>query len=61
MKKRKLIFTICLIVMLLAACNPTPPVEKVKVTFIDQEGNVLSQVEVDKGKTVTPPAVEPIE
>ena len=47
--------------MLLAACNPTPPVEKVKVTFIDQEGNVLSQVEVDKGKTVTPPAVEPIE
>ena len=61
MKKRKLIFTICLIVMLLAACNPTPPVEKVKVTFIDQEGNEISQLEVEKGKTVTPPAVEPTE
>ena len=61
MKKRKLIFTICLVVMLLAACNPTPPVEKVKVTFIDQEGNEISKEEVEKGKTVTPPAVEPTE
>ena len=61
MKKRKLIFTICLIVVLFAACNPTPPVEKVKVTFIDQEGNEISKEEVEKGKTVTPPAVEPTE
>lgn len=61
MKKRKLIFTICLIVMLFASCNPTPPVEKVKVTFIDQEGNEISKEEVEKGKTVTPPAVEPTE
>ena len=61
MKKRKLIFTICLIVMLFASCNPTPPVEKVKVTFIDQKGNEISQLEVEKGKTVTPPAVEPTE
>lgn len=58
MKKRKLIFTICLIVMLFAACNPTPPVEKVKVTFIDQEGNEIYQVEVDRGEIVTPPTLE---
>ena len=45
MKKRKLLFTIYLVVMLLAACNPTPPVEKVKVTFIDQEGNEISKEE----------------
>ena len=45
MKKRKLIFTIYLVVMLLAACNPTPPVEKVKVTFIGLEGNEISKEE----------------
>ena len=45
MKKRKLSFTIYLVVMLLAACNPTPPVEKVKVTFIGLEGNEISKEE----------------
>ena len=58
MEKRKFIFTFCLIVMLLAACNPSITIEKVKVTFIDREGNEVSQVMVDKGTTVTPPTME---
>lgn len=61
MKKGKLIFTFYLIVMLLSACNPTPPVEKVKVTFIGLDGGEISKVEVDKGTIVTPPDLESTE
>ena len=61
MKKGKFIFTLCLIIMLLSACNPTPPIEKVKVTFIGLDGEEISKVEVDKGTTVTPPNLQSIE
>lgn len=47
--------------MLLSACNPTPPIEKVKVTFIGLDGEEISKVEVDKGTTVTPPNLQSIE
>lgn len=47
--------------MLLTACNPTPQVEKVKVTFIGLDGEEISKVEVDKGTTVTPPNLQSIE
>lgn len=50
-----------LIVMLLAACNPSPTIQKVKVTFIGLEGNEVSQVIVDKGTTGTPPTMESTE
>ena len=58
MGKRKHIFIFCLIVMLLAACNPTITIEKIKVTFIGLDGNEVSQVMVNKGTTVTPPILE---
>lgn len=61
MKLRKYILTFFVIVMFLAACNPTPPVEKVKVTFIGLYGEEISKVEVDKGTTVTPPDLESTE
>lgn len=44
--------------MLLAACNPTITIEKIKVTFIGLDGNEVSQVMVNKGTTVTPPILE---
>ena len=47
--------------MLLSACNPTPPIEKVKVTYIGLDGEEISKVEVDKGTTVTPPNLQSIE
>ena len=61
MKQGKFILILFVIVMLLAACTPTPTIEKVKVTFIGLDGGEISKVEVDKGTTVTPPDLESTE
>ena len=61
MKQGRLILTLFVIIMLISACNPTPPIEKVKVTYIGLDGSEISQVEVNKGTTVTPPDLESTE
>ena len=45
----------------LSACTPTPTIEKVKVTFIGLDGSEISNKEVGKGTTITPPTLESTE
>ncbi|MDD6840754.1 MAG: leucine-rich repeat protein [Spirochaetales bacterium] len=61
MKQGKFILILFVIVMLLAACTPTPTIEKVKVTFIGLDGSEISNKEVGKGTTITPPTLESTE
>lgn len=61
MKQGKFILILFVIVMLLSACTPTPTIEKVKVTFIGLDGREISNKEVGKGTTVTPPDLESTE
>ena len=61
MKQGKFILILFVIVMLLAACTPTPTIEKVKVTFIGLDGSEISNKEVGKGTTIIPPTLESTE
>lgn len=61
MKQGKFILILFVIVMLLSACTPTPTIEKVKVTFIGLDGSEISNKEVGKGTTITPPTLESTE
>lgn len=61
MKQGKFILILFVIVVLLAACTPTPTIEKVKVTFIGLDGSEISNKEVGKGTTMTPPTLESTE
>lgn len=61
MKQGKFILILFVIVVLLAACTPTPTIEKVKVTFIGLDGSEISNKEVGKGTTITPPTLESTE
>ena len=61
MNHGKFILILFVIVMLLSACTPTPTIEKVKVTFIGLDGSEISNKEVGKGTTITPPTLESTE
>ena len=61
MNHGKFILILCVSVMLLSACTPTPTIEKVKVTFIGLDGSEISNKEVGKGTTITPPTLESTE
>ena len=61
MNHGKFILILFVIVMLLSACTPTPTIEKVKVTFIGLDGIEISNKEVGKGTTITPPTLESTE
>ena len=61
MNHGKFILILFVIVMLLSACTPTPTIEKVKVTFIGLDGSEVSNKEVGKGTTITPPTLESTE
>ena len=61
MKQGKFILILFVIVVLLTACTPTPTIEKVKVTFIGLDGSEISNKEVGKGTTITPPTLESTE
>ena len=37
--------------------NPNVPVEKFKVSFLNTDGSIIKTVEVEKGKTTTPPSL----